>query len=258
MAKSSKKTSFSFTKIIVLFTVAAMGFFIYKVLAPVPQKIGINEVTTSGHITLTLSDNVPSNLPTYTPKFTPGKTKQLRLYIDTSTVKSSGVTVEITYPPSILSIESVTNGGFFSQVLGTPTFTNGKIAFTYGATPDSGGVNGSGTVATITVKALKEGPATLGFGAPTVATAIGIETNDLLSANPINIMVNILGDIDGDHKVGLLDFNLFVANYGLSEGTKTKPSTMNPEADLDHSGKVDLLDYNLFVADYGKEAYPYD
>jgi len=258
MAKSNKKTTFSLTKVMITIVVIVVCIFAYKTLAPVPQKIGINEVTSSGHITLTLSDNVPGNLPTSIPKFTPGKTKQLRLYIDTSTAMSSGVTVEITYPPSMISIESVTNGGFFSEVLEAPTYTDGKINLTYGAAPDSGGVNGTGTVATITVKALKEGPTTLGFGAPTIATTVGISSNDLVSVYPLKLMVHILGDIDGDHEVGLLDYNLFVANYGLSIDTKAEPSTMDPEADLDNSGSVNLLDYNLFLADYGKVAYPYD
>lgn len=252
MSKHSKKDVFPFSKIIIVLSIFVACYFAYKTLAPVPQQIGINEVTTSGHITLTLSDKFLNYLPLEPTKFTPGKNKQIILYIDTPDSNATGVDVEITYPPSILSIESVTNDDFFPQVLAAPTFANGKITFTYGAAPDSGGVAGSGIVATIAVKALKEGIATLGFGESTVATTIGIETNDLLGVVPIDIIVNILGDIDNDHEVGLLDYNLFVANYGLSAGTQDEPSTMDPEADLDNSGSVNLLDYNLFLADYGK------
>jgi len=54
------------------------------------------------------------------------------------------------------------------------------------------------------------------------------------------------GDLNGDGKVDIFDYNLLVANFG-----KTGAAGFSP-ADIDKNGKVDLFDYNQLVANFGK------
>lgn len=54
------------------------------------------------------------------------------------------------------------------------------------------------------------------------------------------------GDLNGDGKVDIFDYNLLVANFG-----KTGTPGFSP-ADIDKNGKVDIFDYNELVANFGK------
>ncbi len=54
------------------------------------------------------------------------------------------------------------------------------------------------------------------------------------------------GDLNGDGKVDIFDYNLLVTNFGKT-GTAGFSS-----ADIDKNGKVDIFDYNQLVANFGK------
>jgi len=54
------------------------------------------------------------------------------------------------------------------------------------------------------------------------------------------------GDLNGDGKVDMSDYNLLVANFG-----KTGSAGFSP-ADIDKNGKVDVFDYNELVANFRK------
>ena len=51
------------------------------------------------------------------------------------------------------------------------------------------------------------------------------------------------GDINGNGKVDIFDYNLLITDFG-----KTTPSP----ADVDKNGKVDIFDYNILVGNFGK------
>ncbi len=53
-----------------------------------------------------------------------------------------------------------------------------------------------------------------------------------------------VGDINGDGKVDIFDYNILVGNFGKS-GTGI-------QGDLNNDGKVDIFDYNILVGNFGK------
>jgi hypothetical protein len=52
------------------------------------------------------------------------------------------------------------------------------------------------------------------------------------------------GDIDGNNKVDIFDYNLLLTNFG-----KTGTSLVG---DIDKNGKVDIFDYNILLTNFGK------
>jgi hypothetical protein len=61
---------------------------------------------------------------------------------------------------------------------------------------------------------------------------------------PTPLPVSLPGDIDGDGKVGIFDYNILVGNFG-------KTGSGIP-ADIDGNGKIDIFDYNILVGNFGK------
>src|SRR3989344_2150429 len=106
----------------------------------------------------------------------------INMTINTTTAKVSAAAVELAYNPAKLQVTSVTAGDFLTIVLVQSTIANGKINFTLAAPPDSGGKQGSGTLATIKVKPLTTGSSTLTFTGNTQVAVIGSNTNELKSA----------------------------------------------------------------------------
>lgn len=49
----------------------------------------------------------------------------------------------------------------------------------------------------------------------------------------------LIGDINGDGKVDILDFNALLVQWGMTGSNLT--------ADLDNNGKVDILDFNILI-----------
>lgn len=54
------------------------------------------------------------------------------------------------------------------------------------------------------------------------------------------------GDLDGNRKVDIFDYNILVTNFG-----KTGVAGFTP-ADIDRDGKVDIFDYNTLVTNFGR------
>jgi hypothetical protein len=53
-----------------------------------------------------------------------------------------------------------------------------------------------------------------------------------------------VGDIDGNGKIDIFDYNLLLSNYG-------KPGA-SLQGDFDGNGKVDIFDYNILLTNFGK------
>ncbi len=51
------------------------------------------------------------------------------------------------------------------------------------------------------------------------------------------------GDVNGDGKVDIFDYNILLTNFGKSGS--------NLQGDLDKNGKVDIFDYNLLLSNFG-------
>jgi hypothetical protein len=52
------------------------------------------------------------------------------------------------------------------------------------------------------------------------------------------------GDIDGNGKVDIFDYNILLTDFGKSGS--------NLSSDLDKNGKVDIFDYNILLSNFGK------
>ncbi len=53
------------------------------------------------------------------------------------------------------------------------------------------------------------------------------------------------GDIDGNNKVDIFDYNLLLTDFGSTSGVGLR-------SDINNSGKVDIFDYNLLLINFGK------
>jgi murein DD-endopeptidase MepM/ murein hydrolase activator NlpD len=63
-----------------------------------------------------------------------------------------------------------------------------------------------------------------------------------LNIREVSHLVNTGGDINGDSKINIFDYNIFIVDYG----------TTNRRSDLNGDGDVDIFDYNILVVGYGK------
>jgi hypothetical protein len=80
------------------------------------------------------------------------------------------------------------------------------------------------------------------------ATPVPYETN--LANNALTdgtVKIKIMGDINGDGTVSILDLQAWDAAYGSSQGNPN----WNPQADLNNDGTVDKADGILIIMNYG-------
>lgn len=162
-----------------------MWYIIKITNAPIPQSISINEVSlvgeASGTATLTLSPGAISTAP--------NTESTLTLSINTGVSRVTGAQVEIIYEPSKIGTPVVTLGSFLPNVFVSPKIENGKIIFTLAAPPSSGGIIGSGTLATIKIKPTVVGTSSLSFGESNAVFAVGGQTNVLKLASDATITI---------------------------------------------------------------------
>lgn len=63
----------------------------------------------------------------------------------------------------------------------------------------------------------------------------------------VNMVIEGLGDIDGDNEIGPGDFEAVVSAFGTSDGD----AGWNPLADLDANGEVGPSDFEILIANFG-------
>ncbi|MBI3576603.1 hypothetical protein HY086_01015 [Candidatus Gottesmanbacteria bacterium] len=81
------------------------------------------------------------------------------------------------------------------------------------------------------------------------AYAAGIAGRSTLLVNSpkmVSCPAVLFGDIDGNSKVDIFDYNILVGNF-----SKTGVAGFT-SADIDNNGKVDIFDYNILVGNFGK------
>ncbi len=196
-----------------------------------PQPATIAEIAAGGPVTLDASPP-PTNLFL-------NRSYQLDINAHSGTTKMTAVQLDMSYDPSKLQINSVSQSNYFPVALapiyiasgsanGTPS---GQIGGTVAVTPDSGGLSDWGTVVSINVKPLVVGTQTIYFGQNTRVAGVGSDANLLGTADPITLRVLNPGDLNFDGVVDIFDYNTLVAGFG-------HPYT--------------IFDYNDLVANYGK------
>jgi hypothetical protein len=162
MAKKQKK---SYIPTIIILTILVIGLGLYG-FSTMPQfsPVGINQISNAtGEVTLALS---PANLTAVA-----NTESILSLKASTGSVKLMVLAVEIAYDPAKVDTPTITQGAFLGNTLASPKVENGKITFTYAATPESGGAAGSGEVAVIKFKPKENGTSAFTITANSLATA---------------------------------------------------------------------------------------
>lgn len=97
----------------------------------------------------------------------------------------TGVQLELSYDPKVLTNVDITTGDFLLDpvvILKNVDITTGKISFVLGSQLGEPGVDGSGTVATISFRKAGNAETTINFLPQTLVTAEGSETSVLREA----------------------------------------------------------------------------
>jgi len=178
-----------------------------------------------------------------------------------------GWALKLYYLNHVFNGTSVTEGPFlktggFQTVFLKVNFTDNYNS-TYGVASllcthegSVSGVNGTGTLATITFTSMSTGgPKTLHLADVGLAdsnnTAISLTAVDG-EVTVAGALSNVIpGDINGDGKVSLSDLVLLANAYGSKPGD----TKWNPNADINEDGKVSLSDLVLLAIHYGQH-YP--
>jgi len=152
-----------------------------------------------------------------------GQTFQVQININTGTDQVNGADAYINYDNSFLSVENITAGSFFPTVTNDIT-TAGKVYIAGLVDDPASPKTGSGTLATITFKGLKDGTANLSFDC----------NNSKIVKNDVNT-TNILQCSSSDKAV----VSVGSGNSGSSDSSNT--SSNNQPTTLPKSGVFDNL-----------------
>lgn len=67
----------------------------------------------------------------------------------------------------------------------------------------------------------------------------------VIADHDISQQIPLVGDVNGDGHVDIIDIGIAIDNYGKNPIT-------NPKADVNHDGVVDIIDIGLIIDNYGK------
>ncbi len=118
-----------------------------------------------------------------------GDTFYVQVIVDAGSEQITSTDAYVLYDATVLEAQSVSNGTFFPTV--TKNITAGKVYIAGLVDDPATSKTGSGTVATITFKALKAGSATLSFNCDTTSyNTSKIIKNDINATNIITCAQN--------------------------------------------------------------------
>ncbi len=180
----------------------------------------------------------------------------VNVQINTSTNSVIGVDLDITFDPSLLILNNITAGSFFTN----PDITNkvidnsgGHAKVTISIPPGTNARQGAGTLAVLNFKGKALGGTRIDFGTDTLVAATNMEgQNALRSAAGLDINVVtcafIMGDINRDGVVDIVDYVILFANFGKNPAG----SGVDARADINIDGKINILDYTYVFENFGK------
>jgi hypothetical protein len=179
LSRSRSKRKLPLTPIIIIAGIIIFGVVVLSSGVFRAQPISINEVAIAAKVpsTVILSLVAPSSY------LAPNQEVDINVQIATGKAKVTAVQANLLYDPTKLSVISVTPSNLLPAVLAKANISDGKVSFIYGATPSSGGYDGTGTLATLKVKPLVATTSSISFAAQTQVSAVG-STESVLRAAP--------------------------------------------------------------------------
>ncbi len=242
--KNKPKTTWIVTTVIALFAIVVGTYYSSREKEQATSSNAAADVSLAFN-TATINSNINTTL---TP----------RIIINPTTNQVTAVEVNLTFDPTKMTINSITNSGVFGKTLKSPVIDNvtGSASFVYGinvvANTTPVPVTSTSDVATIslTTKSVA-GDATLAIKNTSIATAKGLDTSVLGTYGTMIIKVASTSttpaypswDVNTDNNINVLDIGLVVDNYGSST-----PST--PRADVNGDGTINIVDIGIVVDHY--------
>ncbi len=164
--------------------------------------------------------------------------------------------VKLRYDPSLLQVLDIVEGPFLAGGGNTSVFKNetdnihGSLWFVVTLLSTPQGVSGDGIL--FSVHFLMSSQNSGGSSLTLQDVLLSDPDGNLIScrtANGLaNIVRNVVGDLDGDGKVGLPDLVVLGRAFGSTPGD----ANWDSRCDLNTDGHVDMLDLGLAARDYGR------
>jgi hypothetical protein len=209
---------------------------------PQPTNSNTQAATTLSLSARSSTVNLNQNLP-------------VNVQINTGTNSVIGLELDVTFDRTKFAVQDFTAGSFFSnpditnKVLDN---TNGRARLTLATPPGTSAKQGSGTVAVLMFKAIDTGTTRVDFGANNLVAAINMSgINALRSVTGLGLTITnsfILGDINRDGCVDIVDYVILFANFGKN----TTDSGADARADINNDGKINILDYTYLFENFGR------
>lgn len=165
----------------------------------------------------------------------------------------AGWQFEITFNPNLLEALAIREGAFL-KTDGESTFfrkgnidnRSGKITGLSSARLSGDGVNGSGTLLSVSFRAIAGGETLLKLN----KFQFGAGTGSVISAGPHEVTISIegqlaIGDVNRDGQVSILDMILIARHLG-----ETTPS--DPAVDVNRDGVINVLDLIVVAKHFGE------
>jgi hypothetical protein len=183
-----------------------------------------------------------------------GGTFELEVYLENVT-NLGGLQFDMTFDPSVVRMEGITLDSFLLGGARTftglpPSIDNTAGSATFGAysTGAAAGPSGSGPIARVTFSPVAVGSTALTFQnaqfSDPNATPINVTTRD----GSVTVTGGLLGDVDGDCDVDLLDIMAVAGHWGARRGD----ANYDTRYDLNNDGAIDIQDIMLVVAHWGE------
>lgn len=182
------------------------------------------------------------------------QTFPVNVQINTNTNDVIGADLDLSFDKTKMQVLDVRAGSFFTspdvsnKVLDN---TTGHAKVTVNIPPSSTAKRGTGIIAVVTFKAITEGPTRIDFGDGNLIGALNMSGQNALNSTTglgFNVVAGLLGDINEDGVVDIVDYTILFANFGKSAGT----SGVDIRADINNDGKINILDYTYVFENFGK------
>jgi hypothetical protein len=183
---------------------------------------------------------------------TVNQTISIGMTLNTNDDTVSAAELHLTYDPTAIEIVSFTPGSKLPVVLSPETHANGTISVALGVQPTAP-FKGADIIGTWSVKILAAKTSSIAFATTTQVASLGKTTNSLAGSTGSSITGSttavtpsptpsaVVGDLDGNGSVNIVDYTLFM-NYWW---------TSNPKADFNNDTKINAIDYTIFMNAWG-------